>query len=69
VLFSILLMLVPALLYFLPTILARQRKDLWKIFIINLLLAWTVIGWVVLFVWALGPKARSQDLNRTELSS
>lgn len=40
--------------YFLPSIvaLARSKRDLLAIFLLNLFLGWTVIGWVVALVWA-----------------
>ena len=41
-------------LYFLPTILAmvRGKTNVPAIFIVNLLLGWSVIGWIVELVWA-----------------
>ena len=43
------------LMYFLPSIvaLARSKRDLLAIFLLNLFLGWSVIGWVVCLVWAL----------------
>jgi hypothetical protein len=40
-------------LYFLPAILGRKKRNVTAIFTLNLLLGWTVIGWVVALVWAL----------------
>jgi len=31
----------------------RGHADISKIFLVNLLLGWTVIGWIVALVWAL----------------
>lgn len=41
-------------LYFLPSFMAHQRKHLNReaIFVANLLLGWTVLGWVICLVWA-----------------
>lgn len=41
-------------LYFLPSIiaLARSKRDLLAIFLLNLFLGWSVIGWIVALVWA-----------------
>lgn len=39
-------------LYFLPTIVGRQKHNAGAIFVLNLLLGWTIIGWVVAMVWA-----------------
>ncbi|HVI10710.1 MAG TPA: superinfection immunity protein [Candidatus Binatia bacterium] len=40
--------------YFLPSIvaLARSKRDLTAIILLNLFLGWTMIGWVVALVWA-----------------
>ena len=40
------------LLYFLPSILGRGKKDAAGIFLVNLFLGWTLIGWVVALLWA-----------------
>ena len=41
-------------LYFLPTLIAflRQHKNKLAIFLLNLLLGWIVLGWVVSLVWS-----------------
>ena len=41
-------------LYFLPTLIAflRQHKNKLAIFLLNLLLGWTVLGWVGSLVWS-----------------
>jgi hypothetical protein len=42
-------------LYFLPTIIAKSkwRSNVAAIFALNLLLGWTVLGWIGALVWAL----------------
>ncbi len=40
------------LLYFLPTIIGRNKRDVMGIFLVNLLFGWTVIGWVIALMWA-----------------
>jgi hypothetical protein len=40
------------LLYFLPTIIGRDKRDAAGIILLNLFLGWTVIGWVIALVWA-----------------
>ena len=42
------------LMYFLPSVigLARSKRDLLAIFLLNLFLGWTLIGWIVALVWA-----------------
>jgi len=44
-----------AIMYFLPTMLARHKVDFMGIFLVNLFLGWTVIGWFV--PWC-GPAPR-----------
>lgn len=43
------------LMYFLPTIVAlvRSKRDTGAIFVLNLFLGWSVIGWIIALVWAL----------------
>jgi Superinfection immunity protein len=42
-------------LYFLPAIIAfaRDKRDAVSILVLNILLGWTMIGWVIALVWAL----------------
>ena len=51
---SVGLLLVALMLYFLPWCLAKMRKhhNSLAIGLLNLLLGWTVIGWIVALVWA-----------------
>ena len=45
--------------YFLPSIIAfaRSKRDIAGIILLNFLLGWTVIGWVVALVWAVKTDA------------
>ena len=45
-------------LYFLPTIIAvyRKKRNLAPILLVNILLGWTVIGWIVSLVWAVSTE-------------
>lgn len=66
-------------LYMLPTIVgaARQRHNLLAIGVLNLLLGWTLIGWVVALVWALtanppgvaDARERAEPVERTREES
>lgn len=49
-------------LYFLPTILGRGKHNVGAIFTLNLLLGWTVVGWVVALIWALTAEAPMPEL-------
>lgn len=48
------LLVASLLLYFIPTIVAVKRKHLQKIpiILINILLGWSLIGWIVALIWA-----------------
>jgi T4 superinfection immunity protein len=45
------------LLYFLPAIIGRDKRDAAGIFLLNLFLGWTVIGWVIALIWACTAEA------------
>ena len=45
-------LLILAVLYFLPSIIGRDKRDAMGIFLVNLFLGWTLVGWVVAFLWA-----------------
>ncbi|HTQ96988.1 MAG TPA: superinfection immunity protein [Candidatus Acidoferrum sp.] len=40
------------LLYFLPALIARNKRDATAILLFNLFLGWTGIGWIIALVWA-----------------
>ncbi len=50
----ILIVFVLTFIYFIPSIIAKQREhyDTWAIFITNLFLGWTFLGWVISLIWA-----------------
>ena len=43
-------------LYFLPSIIASKTEHESGVFILNLFLGWTLIGWVIALVWAVSDK-------------
>jgi hypothetical protein len=45
------------LLYFLPAIIGRDKRDAMGIFLLNLLLGWTVVGWLIALIWACSAEA------------
>jgi len=53
-LLEILLVILVFIAYFLPSLIAflRQHKNKLAIFLLNLILGWTVLGWVVSLVWS-----------------
>ena len=57
------LLLVIVALYFLPTIIAsiRGKRNGCAIFVLNLLLGWTFVGWVIALVWSIAYEAVDED--------
>jgi hypothetical protein len=49
---TIIVILIAAFLYFLPTIIAWNKKHVDGVIAINLFLGWTLVGWVVALAWA-----------------
>lgn len=49
-----LLMIVAIALYFMPSIVAgyRHHNSLFLILVLNILLGWTMLGWIFLIIWA-----------------
>jgi len=43
---------IAVLFYFLPAIIGRHKRDAAGIFLLNLLLGWTVICWLIALIWA-----------------
>ncbi|AKF37333.1 superinfection immunity protein [Yersinia enterocolitica] len=60
---SIIFIIICTLIYFIPFIVAnaRQHKNTASVFMLNLLLGWTFIGWVISLVWAMS--ANTQENN------
>lgn len=54
----LIVLIVVVALYFLPTIIAvtRKKRNLGPIILVNLLLGWSVIGWIVAMVWAMATE-------------
>ena len=61
--------LVAVVLYFLPTIIGHGKRDATAIFIVNLLLGWTGIGWFVALLWACASEPRVSTVLVPEGSS
>ena len=53
--FQILGSLLGLIVYFIPTFIAfaRHHQSRWAIFILDLLLGWSVIVWIICLVWSL----------------
>ena len=64
--FLILPLLLGVAVYFLPTFIGFRKANAGAIFALNLLLGWTVLGWVGALIWAL---TKENPSNATILSS
>ncbi len=61
VVWSVALLAISIIGYFLPTLIAvlRRHHNTLAIFATNVLLGWTFIGWVIAFIWSLTAKRKS----------
>lgn len=59
---SFIIFMICALIYFLPGIIAtsRHHKNSTGVFILNLFLGWTFLGWVVALVWSVAAKEETK---------
>lgn len=49
-------------LYFLPSIIARKGDSFVSIFLVNLLLGWTFLGWIVSLIWAISSIRKKEQI-------
>lgn len=42
-------------LYFMPALIAKGKPHGTQVFILNLLLGWTALGWIIALIWAFKP--------------
>jgi hypothetical protein len=54
-----------AAVYFLPSWIGSSKQNRTSIFLLNLFLGWTLIGWVVALVWATTKEAVPQQSPRS----
>ena len=57
---TVLVVLLGVALYFLPSLIAleQRKRNGTAIFVLNLFLGWTLIGWVVALVWSVTKDAQ-----------
>jgi hypothetical protein len=60
--FTMLAFLCGVAMYFMPAIIAHQRRHVSSgaIFLWNLFLGWSIIGWIVCFAWACTGDSRRE---------
>jgi hypothetical protein len=49
----LIIFIIPLLLYFVPAVIGRNKRNAKAIFWLNFLLGWSVVGWIAAFIWAL----------------
>ena len=50
---AIVVLILGVLIYFIPSIVGKDKRNAGAIFVLNLLLGWTIIGWVGALIWAM----------------
>lgn len=65
---ALVLIFVCFMLYFMPTMNAKSRKhpNRSSIFLLNLLLGWTLVGWVIALVWSASAIAPIEPIRVKE---
>ncbi len=54
--------------YFLPSIVGRRKANATAIFMLNLFLGWTFLGWVVALIWACTQDSAMEQLARERMN-
>ncbi|MDR3402843.1 MAG: superinfection immunity protein [Chthoniobacter sp.] len=62
------IVLLSIFLYFLPSIIGRHKTNAFAIFVLNLFLGWTFVGWVVALVWACTEDSALDRLARERMN-
>jgi hypothetical protein len=62
--YTVILLMLIAILYMLPTVIAygRDIPQRRKITVINILFGWTLIAWVIIFLWAMSAETQQDEL-------
>jgi hypothetical protein len=61
---AITFVIVGFLIYFLPSLVGHKRQNANAIFILNLFLGWTLLGWIVALVWAVTNEQKTEASAR-----
>jgi hypothetical protein len=61
--------IVALLIYFLPSLVARNKRNADAICILNLFLGWTLLGWIAALVWALTNEEKTAGTAESPHSS
>ncbi len=55
-------------LYFMPTIIARNKEGAVGIFLLNFFLGWTFVGYIIALIWALSARPKAAGVCRTAVA-
>jgi len=45
-------LIVLIIIYFVSTVIGWKKRNVMAIFLLNLLLGWTIIGWIIALIWS-----------------
>lgn len=62
---TIVLIIGGVLLYFFPSYIGWKKEARESIFLLNLLLGWTLVGWIAALIWASNSKEVGSKINYT----
>ena len=63
------LILIVLVIYFVPSIIAKGKPNFAAIFMLNLLLGWTVLGWIGALIWSLTGDYIEESNNNADEES
>ena len=58
---EIMIFTIAFILYFLPSYIGRRHENFMAIFLLNLLMGWTVVCWIGSLIWALTDDERTRE--------
>ncbi len=63
--YTVILLILIAILYMLPTVVAygREIPQRRTITVINIIFGWTLIVWAILFLWAMTAETQMEELS------
>ena len=65
----VVILFVGVVFYFVPSIVGRRKTNATAIFILNLFLGWTFLGWVLALVWACTKDSAMDTLARQRMAT
>ena len=60
---TLIIIVIGLFLYFLPTVIGWRKRNATAIFVLNLFLGWTFIGWLVALIWACTRDSQPTIIN------